>query len=96
MKEYIIDFSNVRTLWEFYERILTGMELPKWCGRNMDAVWDVLLDYTKTPAQITVKGGASMKKELKGVYTLLLETLQEAAQWFQAFDEIVKVRTEEE
>ena len=57
MKRYEIDLGAVKTYWDFYKALQKGLELPAWCGMNMDAIWDMLTGYYEYPAQIMVTGG---------------------------------------
>ncbi len=73
MKELVIDFRKVKTYWEFYEVIIEGLELPRWCGKSSDAVWDLMLSNQENPVKVYVYGMdqlPSVFHELKKVETM--------------------------
>ena len=39
---------------QIYREIKKKLELPDWCGENLDALWDAVTGMMYTPAQITV------------------------------------------
>lgn len=91
MKEFTIDFTEVRTIWYFYEAIREGMEFPYWFGKCMDAIWDLLTGYIEVPATIYIKGIDKLPKDLLAKKDMLLETIEEAIEWFAKFDEELKL-----
>ncbi len=54
MKKFQLDFSRCTTLGEIYGAIKEELELPQWCGENLDALWDAVTGMMYTPAQIAV------------------------------------------
>lgn len=42
MKQYLIDFTGVKTMWFFHEALQKGLDLPDYYGKNLDALWDWL------------------------------------------------------
>ena len=54
IRKFEIDFSACTTWGEVYREIKTKLELPDWCGENLDALWDAVTGMMYTPAQITV------------------------------------------
>ena len=54
LKYFSLDFSLCTTLGEIYAVIQHSLELPKWFGANLDALWDALIGIMHTPAQIEV------------------------------------------
>lgn len=53
-REFELDFSECSTWGEVYREIKKKLELPDWCGENLDALWDAVTGMMYTPAQITV------------------------------------------
>lgn len=53
--KYELDFSQCKTWGEVYREIKTKLELPDWCGENINAFWDALTGIMYTPAEITVR-----------------------------------------
>ncbi len=63
MDKFTIDFTNFKEspiicdTWDsFYEVIIRDLSLPDWCGRNPDAIWDMLTGYINLPVSICIKG----------------------------------------
>ena len=87
MKYYTIDFRNVSGLSDFYQRIIKGLEFPKWCGESLDAVWDMLTGYMQCPARIDVIGWEHLTNNIRDKYQIFKETLDEAVEWYKDLDE---------
>ena len=64
MKQYLIDFSGVKTHDEFYNAIIKGMEFPKLCGDNPNAVLDLMTGYIETPGIVQTIGLKKLPKSL--------------------------------
>lgn len=60
-KERILDFSECSCIGEIYAVIKKELELPEWCGENLDALWDAVTGMMYTPAVIIIK--ANVKRE---------------------------------
>lgn len=54
IRKFELDFSECSTWGEVYREIKKRLELPDWCGENLDALWDAVTGMMYTPAQITV------------------------------------------
>lgn len=54
LKKYILDFSECNYLGEIHQKIQTVLELPDWCGQNLDALWDAITGIMYLPAEITI------------------------------------------
>ena len=54
IRKFELDFSECSTWGEVYREIKKKLELPDWCGENLDALWDAVTGMMYTPAQITV------------------------------------------
>ena len=80
MKEYRVDFSKVKSLWDLHYALKVGLELPDYYGMNMDALWDMLTGYVEYPAIIWLVGIESMPKDLNGKITVM----------FEIFDDLVE------
>jgi len=55
VKLRMLDFSACKYYGEIYQAIKAGLELPEWCGENLDALWDSLTGIMYVPAEITIK-----------------------------------------
>ena len=83
MKKYIVDFENVTNYSEFYEVLIKGLEFPEWCGKNPDAIWDLLTGWLEYPALVEIKNSAGLEGwMLKKEFDLLVETLEETEEWY--------------
>ncbi len=76
MRQFTIDFTGVKTVWYFYEAIIQGLSLPGWCGKNPDAIWDMLTGYVEYPATIYLKGVNKLPKELESEKTIMIKVFQ--------------------
>ncbi len=54
IKHFDIDFTDCRYIGELYRELKKKLELPEWCGENLDALWDALTGIMYTPADISV------------------------------------------
>ena len=71
-----LDFSDCKYLGEVYEVLRNELELPAWCGSNLDALWDAVTGIMYTPAEIRIAGTAgrsSLMAEVEQVISLLRE-----------------------
>ena len=71
-----LDFSACTTWGEVYREIKTKLELPDWCGENLDALWDAVTGIMYTPAQITVcttVRNSNLLPEIRKIISLLYE-----------------------
>lgn len=82
MKSYTVDFTGVKTYWQFYEALMKGLGLPEWFGKNADALWDMLTGYIEYPATICLYGVNKLPQDLITVRDLVIETFQEASVYY--------------
>ena len=54
VKHFDVNFSECRYVGELYLELKRKLELPDWCGENLDALWDALTGIMYTPAAITI------------------------------------------
>lgn len=78
MKIYNIYFSGVQTKDEFYEAIIRAMDFPDWCGKNADAIWDMMYPDVEYPAHIFLHGTQELPQNLEYRLDLLLQTFEKA------------------
>ena len=62
---FTIDFTPVKTAWDFHESIRVGLEMPKEYGNNLDALWDVLTGFIATPCVVYVRGAETLPVEFR-------------------------------
>ena len=81
MFTFEIDFSKCKTLDEMYKTIYKALEVPDWCGHNLDALWDVLTGFMAYPAVVTLKGIDSLSSELKPRALKMIEVFDDAKEY---------------
>ena len=64
LRRFSLDFSECKYLGEIYAQIKSVLELPQWCGENLDALWDAVTGMMYTPAEVTIIPKAG-RKELR-------------------------------
>lgn len=79
MVEYVVDFTDANDFWSFYRAIITGLDFPDWCGRNADAIWDMLTGHMKYPDVIRFKGFNSLPKGLDDLKQKTIRVFERAA-----------------
>ena len=86
MEKLTIDFANVKTLYDFYDAVIRGLKFPDWCGKGLDAIWDMVTGNMEYPVIIRLHGTALLPKELASKMSSLLEIFEEAA---AMYDDII-------
>ena len=76
-KNYTLDFSGCAYIGEVYAVIKKELELPSWCGENLDALWDALTGMMYTPAKIIIRTTAK-RAELQQSINDIVEVFCEA------------------
>lgn len=92
MKEYIIKFNDTKIYYEFFERIIAGLGFPDWCGKNLDAIWDLMTSNIVIPAVIYIEGTKSISKELTELYNEIIELFNEAVEWYKDIDCFLEIK----
>lgn len=83
MKKYTIKFNNPKTYYELFESVIDGLNFPSWCGKNLDAIWDLLTTDIDVPAVIFIENSKTISKSLEENYKQLLELFDEAVMWYK-------------
>ena len=89
-RSFILDFSQCQTWGEIYREIKKKLELPDWCGENLDALWDALTGIMHIPAHITVSKKVA-NPELTPVIEEILVVMHRAE---RTYHEITVIETE--
>lgn len=76
-KNYTLDFSECTYIGEVYAVIKKELELPSWCGENLDALWDALTGMMYTPVNIIIKTAAK-REALQQSINDIVEVFREA------------------
>lgn len=80
IKERVLDFSDCAYLGELYAVIKKELELPEWCGSNLDALWDAVTGIMYTPARITIKPKtrrAELEQSVENIVAVFRDAEQE-------------------
>ena len=77
VKHFDVNFSECRYVDELYLELKRKLELPEWCGENLDALWDALTGMMYTPAAITVTKTTAWQ-EIQGHANAIVAAIQEA------------------
>ena len=93
MKAYEINFRDCRTYLDIYEQIIDDMGFPSWCGKNPDAIWDMLSSHIRTPAIIYIKGLDELPKALDKHKYVILEIFGRLHEWYKEIGEYVEVKS---
>lgn len=75
-----LDFSDCGTLLEVHEQIRKELQLPRWYGQNLDALWDSLTGIMAIPADVTIVYRPQTKaaEKLRPDILEIVEVFQEA------------------
>jgi ribonuclease inhibitor len=63
----------------FYDELSRQLAFPDYFGRNLDALWDVLVADIKGPVEIVWKNAASSKKALGSDFDSVVDVLRRVA-----------------
>ena len=74
MKKKIIDLRGIKEKAELHELLKKKMRFPDYCGRNMDALYDLMTE-PRFGAELTLLVDGSTDQKL---FQLLLDTLKDA------------------
>jgi RNAse (barnase) inhibitor barstar len=69
---------------EFYEELASGLRLPSWFGRNLDALWDVLTDLPG-PTALILTDWTRLARSRPERWASILATLVERTRIAPAF-----------
>lgn len=88
LRRFDLDFSECRYLGEIYAHIKNVLELPQWCGENLDALWDAVTGMMYTPAEVTIIPKVR-RKELQDDIKEIIAVFQEAQDEYNEMSVIV-------
>ena len=88
LRRFDLDFSECRYLGEIYAHIKNVLELPQWCGENLDALWDAVTGMMYTPAEVTIVPKVR-RKELEDDIKEIITVFQEARDEYNEMSVIV-------
>jgi ribonuclease inhibitor len=89
IKERYLDFSECSYIGEIYAVIKKELELPEWCGENLDALWDALTGMMYTPASIIINI-ETKKKDLQQSVNDIVTVFREAEEEYHEITVSIK------
>lgn len=66
MKKITLDFSKCTRWNEVFDEIIKKCDFPEWCGKNLDAIWELMEDdfvLWNEPVLITIIGTKKMSSD---------------------------------
>lgn len=82
VKHFDVNFSDCRYVGELYLELKRKLELPDWCGENLDALWDALTGIMYTPAVISVTK-TTAREDIQEHANAIVAVMQEAEMKYQ-------------
>lgn len=70
MRKVIFDFSDIRSMSDFYLQFVDTFLLPDWFGNNLDALWDMLTVQIKLPVEIVFLHFDQGSLDFRSLFTL--------------------------
>lgn len=71
MKKVIINCAEINSRYQLHEKLADALSFPEWYGRNLDALHDILTDFSEDTL-ITFSDFVILEENL-GRYALLLK-----------------------
>ena len=88
MKRRVLDFSDCSYVGEVYKILKKELELPQWCGENLDALWDAVTGMMYTPAEVIICKTAG-SKDAQELVDAVISLLQEAQNEYNEISVVV-------
>ncbi len=85
MKIIEISGNEFLTKEEFHDLIKIRLGLPKYYGKNLDALWDCLLDKMDTSIELHWEKFSDSKKHLGDYCDKIVEVFQDAEKELEGF-----------
>ena len=89
VKECVLDFSECSYIGEVYAIIKKELELPEWCGENLDALWDAVTGMMYTPVNIIIRN-TSKKESLQQSVDDIITVFREAEEEYHEITVVIK------
>lgn len=89
VKECVLDFSECSYIGEVYAVIKKELELPEWCGENLDALWDAVTGMMYTPVNIIIRN-TSKKGSLQQSVDDIITVFREAEEEYHEITVVIK------
>lgn len=75
----MLDGQNLANRQQIHQEIARQLELPDYYGENLDALWDVLTEWSE-PLEISVQNSSALLHRLGEESAAILQLFQEAAE----------------
>lgn len=72
--------SDIRSVARFYDELARQLDFPAHFGRNLDALWDVLVNDIEGPLEIVWQDTRLSQETMGDDYARLVALLEEAAE----------------
>lgn len=79
MDRYYVDLNTAEDREQLYDTLTAILPLPEWCGRNLDALYDVFTGEMRD-ARIFFRGSARAEEQLGGYYSMFQTMCREACE----------------
>ena len=89
IKERFLDNSKSSYIGEVNAAIKKEVDLPEWCGENLEALWDAVTGMMYTPANITIKT-ATKKTALQQSVNDIVTVFHEAEEEYHEITVVVR------
>lgn len=96
MKEIILDFAGINSLWKLHEYFKKVFQLPDYYGNNMDALWDCLHCSFEFPTTIVLKNIEKILSEMREAVEIMLELFRDLEERDEEVTVVVKAETKTE
>lgn len=77
MNHFILDFSEIKTVFGLHQYLKEVFDLPDYYGNNMDALWDCLSCCYDVSTTIELRNLAVLRKRLEQTTQIMLEVFQD-------------------
>ena len=77
MEKITLDFSNCKTWYDIHEEIRLKFDFPEWYGKNLDALWDLMICYCSYELVVSIYGTKDQSKENTEVITAILKVFDD-------------------
>lgn len=74
--KYVIDFKDVKGIYDMFEIISTAMDFPDYFGNNWDAFWDCITDINGVPLYIEIHNFNVLEERLSKESEYLIDSLK--------------------
>ena len=78
MTRLMLDGSTMQSESDFHDQVSAHPETPEHYGRNLDALFDILVSEYRSPVLIVWDNAQQAREELGKRYSLILDTFGDA------------------